>query len=203
MIVGFSGWMKSGKDTAAKIVSTITAKVWYGASFAANLKACAGMILNVDSRYFSDQNFKENYFYNQLTGQVVERSKLPDGAITYERPQSSYAVNSWVSIRVFLQDFGSDLRIKYPDIWVSSCISSIRTDRNTMITDVRFQNEADAIKKIGGIVVRVDRQICKPVAGHISETALDNYNFDHVIDSNKGIPELKISCIEFVKKYNL
>lgn len=88
---------------------------------------------------------------------------------------------------------------------------------NWIITDVRFPNEAQAIKDRGGIIIRVNRpnqQITEkygelnvtwtPAPGfdyveHPSETALDDYEFDHVIDNNGSIEEL----VEKVKKLNL
>jgi hypothetical protein len=92
-----------------------------------------------------------------------------------------------------------------------------------IITDVRFPNEAKAIKDRGGIVIRVNRtSTCGDVPfdgtpkewkelvernkknnekfNHPSETALDDYDdFDHVIDNNGSIEDL----IEKVKQLKL
>ena len=75
---------------------------------------------------------------------------------------------------------------------------------NWIITDVRFPNEAQAIKDRGGIVIRVNRydengMPYKTLNNHPSETALDNYKFDEVIENNGSIEEL----IEKVKKLNI
>ena len=75
---------------------------------------------------------------------------------------------------------------------------------NFIITDTRFENELEAVKKRGGITIRVNRpcNICGgsgyhkmscPVSKsgeHSSETALDNAEFDYEIDNNGTIPEL-------------
>ena len=86
-------------------------------------------------------------------------------------------------------------RIKYP---------------NWIITDVRFPNELQAIKDRDGIIIRVNRSIKIPneitetafgkntsskivtinFNEHSSETALDNTEFDYVIDNNSTIEEL-------------
>ena len=73
-----------------------------------------------------------------------------------------------------------------------------------IITDVRFSNEAEAIKQRGGIVIRVNRP-CKECGGmgyhkmdcnvgrceHESEYALDNYEgFNHVIENDGTIEDL-------------
>ena len=84
---------------------------------------------------------------------------------------------------------------------------------NWIITDVRFPNEAQAIKQKGGIVIRVNRGYAlerlgnsklpklkhNSVTQHLSETSLDNYDFDYVIDNNKDIEHL----IKEVKKLNI
>lgn len=73
------------------------------------------------------------------------------------------------------------------------------------ITDVRFPNEAKAIKERGGIIIRVNRDFeqLKRDRGfyipkdslspkHESETALDNYDgFNYVIDNDGSIEALK------------
>lgn len=72
---------------------------------------------------------------------------------------------------------------------------------NWIITDVRFPNEADAIKERGGIIIRVNRKHGyntpdrkwkeMPLNYHESETALDSYDFDYVIENDTTIAELK------------
>ena len=82
--------------------------------------------------------------------------------------------------------------------------------KNIIITDMRFVNEMDAIKKRGGITIRVNRpcEICGgsgyhkmscPVSKsgeHLSETSLDKAEFDYVIENSGSIEEL----IEKVKE---
>jgi len=75
---------------------------------------------------------------------------------------------------------------------------------NWIITDTRFPNELQAVKDKGGISIRVNRkqfveysgQIVEAFNVHPSETALDNAEFDYVIDNNGSIEEL----IEKVKE---
>lgn len=64
---------------------------------------------------------------------------------------------------------------------------------NWIITDTRFPNEAEAIKERGGIVIRVNRKSDRDnsdINRHPSETGLDNWNFDYVIDNNGTIEDL-------------
>lgn len=60
----------------------------------------------------------------------------------------------------------------------------------TIVSDCRFPNEADAGRARGGVVIRLNRKDARKDAhgrdpNHISETALDNYEyFDLVIDND-------------------
>lgn len=61
---------------------------------------------------------------------------------------------------------------------------------NWIITDVRFFNEAKAIKDRGGILIRVDRD-SDSKDSHVSENELITYkDWDYVIDNNYSLSEL-------------
>lgn len=88
-----------------------------------------------------------------------------------------------------LQALGTDvLRRIDPDIWVRVMAEEIAEEapRIALIPDVRFPNEADFIRRSGGILVRVVRLnadytpwIAKDRdPQHASEIALDGYRFD-------------------------
>ena len=54
-----------------------------------------------------------------------------------------------------------------------------------VITDVRFNNEAEAIKERGGLLIRVNRPDANSSDTHISETELDEYKgFNLTITNN-------------------
>lgn len=76
---------------------------------------------------------------------------------------------------------------------------------NWIITDTRFPNEAKAIKDRDGIVIRVNRSHDLDVImdEHPSETALDDYEFDYVIDNNGTIEELIEKVREVLRKEKL
>jgi len=63
---------------------------------------------------------------------------------------------------------------------------------NWIITDVRFPNEAKAITDRNGINIRLQRGGDYDIDNnvHESETALDLYKFDYVINNNGTIEEL-------------
>lgn len=74
--------------------------------------------------------------------------------------------------RKLLQDLGVGARdLLGADVWVDALMSTLTGP--TVITDVRFPNEVDAICDRGGVVLRIWRPGVGPALGHVSETALD------------------------------
>lgn len=94
--------------------------------------------------------------------------------------------------RRFMQDFGMVVRAYYEGFWVDEVLREmVKIERKTgqtnfVITDVRFKNEARFIKENGGIVVRITSPNEITDDSHASETELDDYTFDHVIESIHG-----------------
>lgn len=76
---------------------------------------------------------------------------------------------------------------------------------NWIITDVRFPNEAKAIKQREGINIRLQRGGDYDIDNkqHESETALDNYEFDYIIDNNYTIEALIEQVREILIKENI
>jgi hypothetical protein len=68
-----------------------------------------------------------------------------------------------------------------------------------LITDLRFPNEYEEIKKRGGIVIRINRSD-KNSINHISECALDNHNFDYLINNNTTLYDLEIKVLNIINE---
>jgi len=96
---------------------------------------------------------------------------------------------------------GDDIWINHLDKWME--IHKSKGVHTFLITDVRFKNEAEYIKRMGGKIIRVEapernkdliiRQKLDPLTvNHISETDLDNYySFDLILDNDYNISMLK------------
>jgi hypothetical protein len=88
-------------------------------------------------------------------------------------------------IRRILQDTGLAVRdIVGSTTWVDIALGRALT-APTVITDVRFRNEAQAIRDRGGMVVRVDRPGVGPANSHVSEHDLAGFDFDLVIVNDR------------------
>ena len=115
-------------------------------------------------------------------------------------------INKNSTLREVLQIVGTELLREgfNENIHVACTMANIKDIDNVIITDLRFPNEMEAVKKKGGITIRVNRpcDICGgsgyhkmscPVSKsgeHYSEKALDNAEFDYVIQNNGTISDL-------------
>lgn len=123
-------------------------------------------------------------------------------------------------IRLVLQTHGTDVRrVEDPDYWVRKALEKadevLASGRAAVITDVRFPNEAMAIKAGGGLVVRLEvsqetaarrlaRRDGRPIAwtAHDTETALDSARglFDLTVSNEGPLEETVSKVVEFVSR---
>lgn len=98
--------------------------------------------------------------------------------------------------RKLLQRVGLAMREIDPNVWVRRCIKDVRhfTKRNIMVVidDVRFENEAAALRREKFLFVRIVRPgVHDPAAGdHISETEQDAIQADFTLTNVEGLAEL-------------
>jgi len=89
-------------------------------------------------------------------------------------------------MRALMQNYGTEVRRgDDPQYWIKRWEEKLG-DSNTVVDDVRFKNEADAVKSKYGTVVRLTRPDIIPGDGHDSETEGLSIEDDYEIHSNKG-----------------
>lgn len=159
-------------------------------SFADPLKIIAMQLFGLTEKQCYGTDEDKNTHTNIMWG------NLPNVTTHHTSPPNP------MTAREFLQYFGTDIcRHIKPDIWVESCISRMLESGTELaiVPDVRFPNEAEAIKKAGGKVIRLTRSPHKDE--HESETALNNYkDFDHTLDNaNMSIDETNRSLMGLLR----
>lgn len=163
MILGISGKAESGKDTIANIIKEISPNTII-LHFGDALKDIVSRAFNISREILDTQDGKkEIYPYLNITNREI------------------------------LQKVGTLFRENFfEDIWINNVINQIdcSNDKIYIIPDVRYPKELEAIQSIGGIIIRVERPGIK-VMNHHSETALDNYPFEYIIDNNGTIKDLR------------
>lgn len=168
MIIGLSGYARSGKDTVADhLISTYN---FTRHSFAASMK---------------DAMYKLN--------PIVHTDDI--GPMRYQALVDVYGLDkvkdTYPEVRRLLQVFGTEVGREMfgENFWVDLVLNNLRSF-HTVISDVRFINEADAIRSRGGKIWRINREGIGPVTGHSSEVNLDCYDFDLIINNNSDIESL-------------
>jgi hypothetical protein len=78
------------------------------------------------------------------------------------------------------------------DIWVKVVEKTIlqNPDKKYVITDVRFNNELEFIKKYNGLTIKVQRDTLTNIDSHISESFIDELQTNYTIKNSGTIEEL-------------
>ncbi len=169
-------------------------------------KACSGK--SVSAKYLENTySFLEDSFAFSLKQGVGKQVfGLTDDQLNYtkEIPDDFWGM----SPRQILQLAGTDALRKVfgKSIWVKTLERRIlaHPTRNYAISDVRFKNEAEAIKKWGGKVIRIDRKGSGTSSVHVSETELDSFTgWDEIVDNNGDFNHLYAQLDQIVSKYVL
>ena len=171
MIIAFAGRKQSGKTSACEFTGNVFSQTLQKNcaiyNFADPLKKmCIDIFgLTYEQCYGSDEN--KNEYVNCL---------WPDSG----KSMTAREVMQYVGTNIF--------RKMQHNVWAGATIRKIQ-DENlplALIADCRFPNEVEAVKNVGGLVIKLNRN---PYGSrHESETALDEdrydqSNFDFVIDN--------------------
>lgn len=219
MIIGINGKIGSGKDTVGEIIQKLCATnngpKFEIRKFAGKLKTIASLLTGIPVEKFEDQEFKKT-----LLG--------PEWGTIKENPLNSIPVFENVnflhmmSVRELLQKLGTEAMRDglHENVWVNALFSDYvpvvkewdEFGNDTLveypswcITDMRFPNEMEAVKQKGGITIRVIRDNGTRAIDtnpHLSETAIDDAEFDYEIINDGTIEDLveKVRTILITEK---
>lgn len=213
MIIAINAKIGCGKDTVGSIIQKLHPEGnWKIKKWAGKLKQTATLLTGVPMEMWEDQDFKR-LSMGEKWGNMTYREflqKLGTDAI-----RDGLYVNSWIN--ALMADYTQPVPEK---LALFNDLYKPKTP-NWIITDTRFPNEADAARSAGGIVIRINRKCqacggdntdryshkmgCSALSagGHPSETSLDDYTFDYVIDNNGTIVDLEQEVSKFINQFNL
>ena len=172
-VIGFTGFAQSGKDTAA------------------------GFLI--------EQGFKRLAFADALRDSVYNLNPIvlsagPHASIRVKNIVDTHgwdvAKVEYPEIRALLQRMGTEVgrELFGESFWVDRVLKQITGMGNYVITDVRFPNEAAAIRSFGN-VYRIVRPGTGAVNGHVSDTGIANLNVDGEIINDGDLEALKESVL--------
>lgn len=179
MLIAFSGKKKTGKDTAADLLVSASPKLT-----------------------FQRLNFADGVYEEIAEGIWPSCICVPEAL----QAKIKFMKENKDNFRLILQGWGTDFRRKMfgEDYWVKKYANRLKIipDRTVvMTTDVRFVNEAEYIKSIGGVLIRISRDTGY-YDTHVSETELDNYPFDIAISNNGTKDDLLHEISVALKQHN-
>ncbi|CAB4132997.1 hypothetical protein UFOVP257_30 [uncultured Caudovirales phage] len=141
MIIGISGFIGSGKDTAANYLVG-----WHGFrrdSFAGALKDAVATVFGWDRELLEGLTPESRQWRDQVDTWWAKRLNMPN-----------------LTPRWILQYWGTEVCRGgfHDDIWIAALENRLRSrSGDTVITDVRFPNEIKTIRNAGGIVIWIKR----------------------------------------------
>lgn len=175
MLIGLAGRAGAGKDTVAGIIreeAALTGQRTAVASFADPLYRAISTIAGIPVSMLRDRGFKEETI-------------------------------DWLgkSPRQLLQTLGTEWGrgLVHPDIWVRAAMREAKARRDigvgTIFADLRFDNEAAAIRETGGRVFRVIRPgyecLAADAATHPSEAGIRDDLVDAIVINDGDLVQLR------------
>lgn len=184
MLIGITGKRGSGKSTAAKSLKRLG---FFEVSFAEPLKEATKIIFGLtDEEVYGDYKIKETV--------------IPELGVSPRKILQKFGTEV---MREFIHVALPELKITKGEIWVEAfkkLYLNTWVQGNYVVSDVRYLNEAKAIRELGGIILRIERPALKlEKSDHASEMEMDKIIPDHVIVGKEGVVKLQ----EQVKKWYL
>ena len=173
MIIGLTGYAQSGKDTVAKIL-------------------------------VENYGFKRVAFADKIRELLYEMDPpVPVGVGTERHTvglQNYVDIYGWDEakqnsiVRSMLQNLGVGARGVFGEwFWVEQAMRGVSYENNVVVTDVRFTNEADFIKKYDNAKLwRIKRSGVEAVNNHVSESEMDGYKVDMILSNGGTLDELEL-----------
>lgn len=195
MIIGVCGSIGAGKDTLADYL--VNVHEFRRESYAGTLKDAVAAVFGWDRTLLEGRTRQAREWREEVDAWWAQRLANPN------------LTPRWV-----LQQWGTEVcrRGFHDDIWIASIENKLRHSRDdVVISDCRFPNEINSIRRQGGFVVRVvrgpdpewfglalqanrgdqqSRDSLQTYGVHASETAWIGTTFDAVIDNNGSLDDL-------------
>lgn len=191
VIIGISGKKGSGKDTAGLYLKNLYEKKGHKVKilkFADALKEICSNILSIPVSIFEVRSFK-----NMTLKELSERGIIDLEILNLLDEDKQGFLGSNTTLRNLMQYVGTELMRNNinKNIHLSSLLAQIKKFQSEgfgifIITDLRFKNEYDFLKRLGALTIRINRSNIMMTDLHPSEVELDRTEFDFKINNNKS-----------------
>lgn len=189
-IIGLSGYARSGKDEAAKVL--VEEFGFTQVAFADKLREFLYALNPTIMAEYDGQG----HIHNAVS--TVRRVIDHEG-------WDGYKNTIWVTpIRELLQRLGTEAgrQTMWDTIWIDAALTGHPEDAKLVVSDARFINEFEAIKSRGGKIWRIEREGVGPANDHASEMeALDYDGFDLTIKNDGTLEEYRNTLSRMYRVY--
>lgn len=175
-IIGITGEAGSGKDTVANYLKDYYPRFFRSVAFADPLRSMLVASGAVTLEQLTDRELKE---------QVIE------GIGKSPRQMAQTLGTEWARQNVN-EDFWLLLAKRRIDVLLAG-------DFNVLVTDVRFENEAAFVRKLGGVIWHIKRKAAGTNHKHASEAGIKFAKGDVLIDNNETMGHLFETVDKLVK----
>lgn len=187
MIIGLGHQMQVGKDTAAQALVRDLGFIRIG--WADKLK---DLLARIDPLVMPGG------------GSMTVNTSAGRGRVKYMVTSMGWerAKQDWPEVRRLLQELGLGARETFgEDCWIEALKRDLTPGLHYVIPDTRFPNEAEAIKALGGKLIKITRPDVRGAhMGHASELALVDYDgWDAVVENVGSVVELERKVVELVR----
>ncbi len=162
MLIGFTGYKGSGKDTAAR---GLIRHGFHQIAFADKIKETCRKLFQITDHEMDDRELKET----------------PLDRWPYKSPREIMK-DLGEGMKVIAPDVWSKpVSDRY--------LMLAKMNHSVVISDIRFPHEFDLVRELGGIIYRVDRLGHRPDDTHVSEKYISTFDVDYVLMNNYENPE--------------
>ncbi|CAK9041515.1 Putative deoxynucleotide monophosphate kinase (DNK) (dNMP kinase) [Durusdinium trenchii] len=190
VLIGLTGPAGSGKDTIARHLCEKHGFV--AVSFAGPLKDAAAILFGVDRERFDDRVGKEamigrlqkspRELLQWLGTDAMRREFGPNEEVIGRLQKSPRELLQWLGTDAMRREFG-------PNVLLHSMDAQIQGKKKVVVSDVRFDNEAEFVKYRGGKVWRVSPEgawfnsasMGGNARNHASESGIKESSVDDVV----------------------
>lgn len=174
-VYGISGLKNHGKDTLARFIQREREKLgtlpsFHVTHFAYELKRLCQVVFGLTEAQVYDQDLKE-----VPLPEPIEMDKYLTRMGEETGLHIRHACKFAKSPREVMQYFGTEYVRKTQDNYWLDCVLKVVAEKGdfVLVPDTRYQNEVDALRSIGGKVIKVKRLgLPEGVDGHSSETEM-------------------------------
>lgn len=170
-IICLSGFARSGKDEAAKVL--IEKHGFTRVAFADKLRDML-------------------YALNPYVVEHVYNAAVPLQTVIDRYGWNGYKSSEYeTDIRRLLQRLGTEAgrQTLWDTIWIDAALAGVEADK-IVVTDGRFFNEFDAVRERGGTVWRIERPGVEARNSHASETEAVGYpHFEYRLDNDGSVED--------------